>query len=158
GLMIKEGDANRTLRSGDLYQDGWVLTGLTPEVATLSKAGQARQVGLNPDSAIAQRDVTAASQITTIGAPKVDPAVIDALLQRMTATGQTIPGMDAAASQQMMAAARDYMATPAGQAAVAQAYQQAIAQYGQGTIDRFMAQPPGAAGAGGAQRGAPAGQ
>lgn len=139
GLMLKEGEASRTLHLGDTYQDGWVLTGLTAEIATLSKAEQSRQVGLNPGNVVAQRDLAPASQITTVGAPKVDPAMIDALMQRLNASGMNIPGMDAAATQQILTQARSYMATPAGQAQVAQAYQNAVTQYGQGAIDQFMA-------------------
>lgn len=53
-LRLKVGAEVRVLKIGDVYADGWTLTGLTPSEATLAKGALSRRVGLSPTSAVGQ--------------------------------------------------------------------------------------------------------
>ncbi|MDB5440759.1 MAG: hypothetical protein JWM33_3186, partial [Caulobacteraceae bacterium] len=63
-LQVMQDQGVRTLKPGDLYRDGWTVTAVTASTATLTKGGQSRMVGLNPDGALQQRATAAPSQVT----------------------------------------------------------------------------------------------
>lgn len=68
-LQLKTADgAERSLKPGDAYRDGWVLKALTPTAATLAREGQERQVGLNPTLAASPAD-EAATKVTVLSGP-----------------------------------------------------------------------------------------
>lgn len=67
-LRLKSGNQERVLKIGDIYADGWILIRLSPTLATLTRLGAIRQVGLNPTGALPQAAISEApSQVQTIG-------------------------------------------------------------------------------------------
>lgn len=58
-LKPSNGPAPRILAVGQVFEDGWVLTALTPTAATLDKKGVTRMIGLNPTGALDDRPATA---------------------------------------------------------------------------------------------------
>ncbi|MDB5438776.1 MAG: hypothetical protein JWM33_1203, partial [Caulobacteraceae bacterium] len=67
-LRIKAGQEVRTLNIGDVFEDGWALTGLTDATATLSRNGQSQTVGLNPSGRLdLPKTDEPASSVRTIG-------------------------------------------------------------------------------------------
>lgn len=65
-LKIVKDQQVLTLRPGQEYRDGWILDTLDPATATLSRNGQKRTVGLNPDGALGS--VSAApSEVAVVG-------------------------------------------------------------------------------------------
>ncbi|MDB5438344.1 MAG: hypothetical protein JWM33_771, partial [Caulobacteraceae bacterium] len=67
----------RMVRLGDEAIDGWTLTGLTNTVATLSKDGQSRTIGLNPTGALSQRQ--------PVGPPSTVHVTVEGLTPEMAA-------------------------------------------------------------------------
>ncbi|MDB5439942.1 MAG: hypothetical protein JWM33_2369 [Caulobacteraceae bacterium] len=80
-LQLKTGAGlDHTLKVGEVYGDGWTLTGLTPVEATLAKDGATRQVGLNPTGALAgNAPVAPPSTVSMIGVPDAD--AVDRILK-----------------------------------------------------------------------------
>lgn len=76
-LRPVDGQPPRVVSRGDVYADGWVLTDLTPSVATLTKGGESRSVGLNPSGALEQENSGAPSQVEVI-LSAADLSLIDA--------------------------------------------------------------------------------
>ncbi|MDB5438059.1 MAG: hypothetical protein JWM33_486 [Caulobacteraceae bacterium] len=67
-LMINVDGANRELKIGDGVDEGWTLTALSPSSATLSRAGQTREIGLGPDGALASAEsVATPSTVMVVG-------------------------------------------------------------------------------------------
>lgn len=82
-LQLKVGETRRTLRPGDIYEDGWVLSHLTPTSAVLTRNGVAFELGLNPGGRISGAPLDLPpSQVT------VNSGVDAALLQRLIDSGK----------------------------------------------------------------------
>ncbi|MDB5441271.1 MAG: hypothetical protein JWM33_3698, partial [Caulobacteraceae bacterium] len=47
-LKVAQDQTIRTIKPNEEYRDGWMLKTLTPSTATLTRAGESREVGLNP--------------------------------------------------------------------------------------------------------------
>ncbi|MDB5441255.1 MAG: hypothetical protein JWM33_3682 [Caulobacteraceae bacterium] len=86
------GEPTRVLSLGDVYADGWVLTGLTPSVATLTKAGMSRSVGLNPSGALAAAPSDARPSEVKVIFSAAELAYFDALIAGGHWNGQAEPG------------------------------------------------------------------
>lgn len=72
-LRLTIDGAARTLKVGEIYQDGWRLQSLSAAEAVLTKDGETRRIGLNPAGALAQAP-GAPSQVDIAGDTDADIA------------------------------------------------------------------------------------
>ncbi|MDB5439931.1 MAG: hypothetical protein JWM33_2358 [Caulobacteraceae bacterium] len=87
------GDAGteRTIRVGEEYRDGWMLQALSPTKATLAKDGATREVGLNPQGAVASAGPAGPpSTVTMTGVP--DDETVRAMVAAMGWPPQILAG------------------------------------------------------------------
>ncbi|MDB5440525.1 MAG: hypothetical protein JWM33_2952 [Caulobacteraceae bacterium] len=131
-LQLRDGQATRSLKVGDVYQDGWTLQTLNPTEATLVKDGQARRVGLNPTGALASAAVAAPTVVQLVGMaipPEAQEvlALTDAeVMERLTPSARTLfqttvyPGLNAAETQTLnrLRARQSLLAKPLTDAAL----------------------------------------
>ncbi|MDB5439499.1 MAG: hypothetical protein JWM33_1926 [Caulobacteraceae bacterium] len=84
----------RTLKPGDTFEDGWVLTALTPSAATLSKGGASRTVGLNPTGTLAGPAAPGGATVTVVS--NLQNQVATALQSAQAATASANAAYNAA--------------------------------------------------------------
>lgn len=79
-LKPAAGSAERTIRVGEAFPDGWVLSSLSDTLATLSRNGTVRTIGLNPTGAVAPPSgPVAPSTVRVVGGVELPPEVLAAL-------------------------------------------------------------------------------
>ncbi|MDB5440520.1 MAG: hypothetical protein JWM33_2947 [Caulobacteraceae bacterium] len=107
-LRIKPADGPaRTLKVGDLYQEGWVLKALSPTMATMTKDGQLHLVGLNPTGELAGASADAPGSLVLVqGAGGLTGQQVLAIQGEIAAgrwNGQPAWGMDQARTARLIA-------------------------------------------------------
>lgn len=101
GLLLRSGSAVRTLKLGDVVQDGWVLTHLNPSSAILSLNGQQVEIGLNPQGEITNTSADLqATQITVVGSAEAE--ILRRLLDTGKWDGKAMPGLDLQETQRSL--------------------------------------------------------
>lgn len=87
------GEPTRVLSRGDVYADGWVLSNLTPSVATLTKAGESREVGLNPTGWLTTAAPPPSPSEITVSFSTADLAYLEGEISNHRWDGQSFPGL-----------------------------------------------------------------
>ncbi|MDB5440881.1 MAG: hypothetical protein JWM33_3308 [Caulobacteraceae bacterium] len=100
-LQIKpvDGQASRTIKVGEEYSNGWKLDAVTPTLATLSKGGETRQVGLNPTGAVARPIAFVPLSSVEVALTPSEEAELAGLIATGHWDGKILPGLSMAESQ-----------------------------------------------------------
>ncbi|MDB5440595.1 MAG: hypothetical protein JWM33_3022 [Caulobacteraceae bacterium] len=97
-LRLRQGSGERLLKVGDAYADDWILTALSPTMASLSKGWLSRTIGLNPTGAVAALAGAGApaSQVAVVGEGAIERAAdasrgwVSCLAEYRAKTGQDL--------------------------------------------------------------------